>query len=55
MKIPQMNVYKTPLKILADPKSPNIARDLLSGMFDAFALPESFFRLLNQNVIEGSK
>ena len=40
-----MSVFKTPVKIFADPKGPDMARDLLGGMSDAFSLPDSFIGL----------
>lgn len=50
-----MNILKTPVKIAADPKGSDAARDLLSVISDALALPDSFVRLPNQSVIEDVK
>ncbi|MCK5873634.1 MAG: DUF637 domain-containing protein [Alcanivoracaceae bacterium] len=43
-----MNIIKTPAKIAADPKGPDMARDLLGGMSDLFLLPDSFMGLSEQ-------
>ena len=52
-----MNVIKTPVKISADPKAPDAARELFGGISDAFGLPASFGSLTNQNtgVLQGEE